>query len=166
VVSQDQQKVIEEYRERISTYETRREIDLRSIEIAKNKLKIEEESHKKSKEEVEKLIGEVRTRTVTEHEKRFLDLKKEYDLVQLQNEELRLKISEMRNKKLSQNLETIDTKVSTTRVTLTNLISLFNAANQALNKSKSDVETICKYLPLLNEKTEGGESTLSLGSVL
>jgi len=88
VLTQGQQKVIDEYKSRISAYEQRRESDQRTIEMAQKKLAEEEAAHKESKEILERLEEEVRTRTVTEHEQRYSDLKVEYEQLLKQNEEL------------------------------------------------------------------------------
>jgi len=154
VVAQDHQRAIDEYRQRINVYEQRRDADQKAIDIAQKKLAAEAEAHKIDKALLEQLQEEIQSRSISEHEQRYSDFRKEMSDLSEQNEILRQQIVTLSA------VPSLDPQVTESTVviaykTLSSLVALFNATNLAMNNSVTEVEALYKYIPLTqHQKTD------------
>jgi len=165
MMSQSQQKTIEELKERILFYDQRREMDIRAIEIASQKLAVEREFHKKSMEMLEQLQNEYQTRTEYEQEAHWAELYKSCTELTRKNEELTksLQTTTINNEK--QIDPQVITQLQPTVSTITNVLSLFKAAHMALDNAQLELETLSRYLPKGELTTTQSENLSTLNNI-
>jgi len=150
MISQSQQKIIEELKDRIIFYDQRREMDLRAIDTASQKLAAERESHKQSREMLELLETEYRTRTEYEQEALWADLYKSCTEITIKNEELTKSLQTVNDKQIDPQ---VLTQLQPALSTITSVLSLFKATHMALDNAQIELETLSRYLPKGNYPT-------------
>jgi len=150
VVVQEKQKILEEYKEKIRTYEQRKEADQVALEIAYNNLAEEEASHRRTKELIDDIREQARSRAITDHEQRYNDLKREYTAIRRQNSELQQQLAELRLKQ-SSDQRLVDVRVSDVHRNLSSLLSMLDTTNIAIVSAKTSLENVRPYLRMPRE---------------
>jgi len=150
VVVQEKQKILEEYKEKIRTYEQRKEADQVALEIAYNNLAEEEASHRRTKELIDDIREQARSRAFTDHEQRYNDLKREYTAIRRQNSELQQQLAELRLKQ-SSDQRLVDVRVSDVHRNLSSLLSMLDTTNIAIVSAKTSLENVRPYLRMPRE---------------
>jgi len=145
VVVQDQQKALEEHKEKIRIYEKRREADQQALETAYKTLAEEEEANRKIKEIIEQLREQARTRSMTEHELLYNEQKKVFVELQKKNADLHQQLAELSLNNSSYQRK-IDVKVSDTHRNLSSLLALLDTTNIAIISVKNVLEGARKFM--------------------
>jgi len=153
MMSQAQQKTVEDLKESINLYEQRREMDQRAIIIAQEKLETERESHKQSLEILAQLKEELRARSEYQQEELWSGLYKECNELAAKNEEILKSIENHANTTVSSGIDhqNLVSQLYPSLSTFSNVISLFNATHTALNNAQMDIESVCRYLPKVKD---------------
>jgi len=149
-VIQDQQKVLDDLKEKIKMYEARRDEDQRLLDIAFKKLSEEEESHRQTKQRIQQLREQSRTRTVTDHEQRYIQLKSDLLQIQKKNAELQLQREEIFFKRSSDQRK-VDVKVSDLHRNLSSLLSILDTTSMAIVSAKNSIEGSRQFLQIPKE---------------
>eukprot|EP01125_Pyxidicula_operculata_P005972 TRINITY_DN2088_c0_g1_i3.p1 TRINITY_DN2088_c0_g1~~TRINITY_DN2088_c0_g1_i3.p1 ORF type:complete len:401 (+),score=69.02 TRINITY_DN2088_c0_g1_i3:528-1730(+) len=139
------QDTLTELKERIRVYEERREQDQRSISVAYKKLADEEAAHRISKETIEDLNNQLKSRTLTEMEQKELELNSIILQLSDENKKLKSEILELTHKE-HLNQKHIDDQVTHAHRTLSNLLTLLDTTNLAIVSAKTEVESVRKFM--------------------
>eukprot|EP01125_Pyxidicula_operculata_P005974 TRINITY_DN2088_c0_g1_i6.p1 TRINITY_DN2088_c0_g1~~TRINITY_DN2088_c0_g1_i6.p1 ORF type:complete len:130 (+),score=20.33 TRINITY_DN2088_c0_g1_i6:66-455(+) len=116
-----------------------------SLIKAYKKLADEEAAHRISKETIEDLNNQLKSRTLTEMEQKELELNSIILQLSDENKKLKSEILELTHKE-HLNQKHIDDQVTHAHRTLSNLLTLLDTTNLAIVSAKTEVESVRKFM--------------------